>query len=356
MLRLTAAFVTFYLLMNGPCADEAQAKNSSTRDVRAERAVKSERERIEERTRKEEVRKSEQNVLLRQIGIPRSAAKARLNIYEYARRFYSTRGLQENNKQSPTSYSVPSVGFLYAIFGRPAVNRPDVATALLGPAMEPGIAILSAVPETPHEFANVFGESVPASRSALTSVKAGNSELKRIQGKFSTIISLHQASDIMRTTSEATILIVGHNEGGILVSPTGSRIQLSDIARSCAKFGKLCVFLSCKAAKHVPGVLGPEVDISPLQASRIAEKIAAMLRKQPTQALAALIPEPKEKPIVYSDPWRVVENVDLIIKKETIGRARVAYIGSSIGSVFIVTLVLVEFSSECDDSKKECHR
>ncbi|WP_242121926.1 hypothetical protein [Sphingomonas lacusdianchii] len=252
------------------------------------------------------------------------------------------------------SFNDPPLTHLYALFGRSVRDRPDTATALLGPPLRPGLAIFSAVPETKKEFVDVFGEEAVPSRSALEAVRAGSLALDRIKGSHVAVITLAQVVEAIGRMRESTVLLVGHNESGVLISPSGNRLPLGDIARSCARFGKLCIFLSCRAAKHVPGAHGPMVDVSPLQASRMASKIAAMLDEQPTKSLEALVPAPVVAPMIYADPWRLVRNVDAIIAEETTGRTRLFYVGLSVGGVIIVALVVVDLDGTCDEKSEDC--
>lgn len=367
--RAAAALSLVSLLSGTLSATEVRAQrrgavHETGREARDERG-RIEKEARRERWGDEQRRREGQDVLLRRIGVDRSDAKARLGIYDRSRQFYAGTGPRRGLTAFRVPQAAPSSGsrapsdrpflaHLYALFGRPTGNRPDAATALLGPALSPGVAVFSGVPVTREQFRSVFGGGVEASRTALDALRAGSAALKRIEGTHVAVTSARAVVEAIRSAPESTIILVGHNEGGTLISPAGDRLPLGDIARSCARYGKLCVFLSCKAARHVPGAHGPTVDISPLQASRIAKRIAAMLATQPLKPLQAVVPAPSSAPLVYGDPWRVAWNVDAIIAAETTGRTRLLYIGVSVGGTVLVAMLMVEMLGECDDGAARC--
>lgn len=250
-------------------------------------------------------------------------------------------GTIQRNATAPLGLARP-----YGFIAKSEPNRPNGATKLLGPLIPSTTLIVNAVPHNRQGFKNVFGEKAVASASALAQVSATNQSLREIKAQHYDATDLTGLKQQLAKTDAGVVLFIGHNENGVLTTPSGAHIPIVELASLCAEQGRLCVHLSCSAGKYIKDVggIGPSADITAVQAARIALKIVTILEAEPrTHPLAA---GDSRVSVVYVDPWSMAGKVDDAIAHDVNRRARMHYVGVIIGGVVIIALVVIILDDE----------
>lgn len=127
-------------------------------------------------------------------------------------------------------------------------NLNDIPVGYSTP-FEATVQFVSALPDTAGDFARVFGE--PPTAAMLEQVSDTNSGLRAID---SSTQNANTSDELLRSISETDnniIVLVGHNEDGVLKLASGGEIEISEVAQHCLDTGKRCVILSCESDQYI---------------------------------------------------------------------------------------------------------
>ncbi|MEM6931980.1 MAG: hypothetical protein AAF526_00155 [Pseudomonadota bacterium] len=103
-------------------------------------------------------------------------------------------------------------------------------------------AVFGAIPNNSAEYERIFGyEPTDGELDKIESIR------ERFSGGFETLSYLTDFERVLRTDRKL-IILVGHNESGQFVFPSGQRAELSDLAEQVERAGKFGVFLTCNGA------------------------------------------------------------------------------------------------------------
>jgi hypothetical protein len=138
--------------------------------------------------------------------------------------------------------------------------------------------VFNLLPKTEAEGATVFRQANRA--DVLEVIRAGNrlGSLGHSAGS-----SLEEALG----RDSGVLILVGHNEGGVIVTPDGRRLPLVETARRCADAGKLCVFLSCNSSSvGQNGAIGIDYGIEARRAATLAQQMLLSTERGSTDQLS----------------------------------------------------------------------
>jgi hypothetical protein len=149
---------------------------------------------------------------------------------------------------------------------------------VLGASVLPEISVLDALPRTLEEYSAVFGGR-EASAADYQQMKQATQVLLQ-EGlpppkRFAGAIEFY---DALVNSPEQVVVVLGHNQGGVLRTPAGLWMDLRAAAELCGAVGKLCIFLSCSSARYVRGIaVGVRRDLAIVEAARLARAVRKLL-------------------------------------------------------------------------------
>lgn len=148
---------------------------------------------------------------------------------------------------------------------------------------EPTLKFLSALPDTTAEFQKVFGDTASLATGVLEDTFGASRNIDELNQTTSSAKSIDDIKIAISESDENVIILVGHNENGILQLPNGETINIQEVAQQCADGGKRCVILSCESAQYIDesdvSTSGVTRVISASEAAFISRRLGATFRK-----------------------------------------------------------------------------
>lgn len=188
---------------------------------------------------------------------------------------------------------------------------------LVQPRISGEVTVLDALPHNAGEYERVFGR--PRSAAAQAELEAAQSVLPSAQ-RFAGGITFAEALD--RTTNQI-VIVIGHNEGGLLRMPSGHWLELRAAADVCGAYGKLCIFLSCSSNSFVRGsAMGVRRDISVSEAVLRAKEIEGLAntwaRRRTTaeEAMEQWRPAVEGQGLPLLDPERAMKELRKLVARQ----------------------------------------
>jgi hypothetical protein len=152
--------------------------------------------------------------------------------------------------------------------------------------------IIDMLPRSEAEFQNVYGSVTSADVALARKLNEIVAEKKKDEKMF-----LHwrqsDASSVLNylpkiAGKQRVLIFLAHNENGNMLSPKkgASPASINEMAKSCLKFGFICIFLSCDAVRAFPAdaagngaVFGANSSIPYLGAAKRAFMLASAINK-----------------------------------------------------------------------------
>lgn len=149
-----------------------------------------------------------------------------------------------------------------------------------------GSTVVSFLPQTDSEFKAIYSEP-PSARKLAESVRAN----ERLRKSFSSEKFLSPPNDdegfgqVLQDARTDYIVIIGHNDDGSFVMPSGNSYSLTSMDGQCIEFKVRCIFISCSAAQYLDVSAGAIEDIPPEQAFLIAKRLEQRLAEADSETL-----------------------------------------------------------------------
>ncbi|HWO08600.1 MAG TPA: hypothetical protein VNN80_03950 [Polyangiaceae bacterium] len=138
-------------------------------------------------------------------------------------------------------------------------------------------AIFAVVPGDVQGFESVFPEEVPTAGN-LEQARAGRDALTLAGAEFGDHGGAVDFTRFLAATHQQVVLVVGHNDEGMFRFTKGPAVSLRELANSCLRAAKRCVFLSCNSAQHLAGqATGIGSELTYVEAAEAASFISAKL-------------------------------------------------------------------------------
>jgi hypothetical protein len=215
---------------------------------------------------------------------------------------------------------------------------------VVGPDLPRSVLVLNALPRSEAEYRNVFGTDT-VSQSAVSQMRHAQQSLEasfdraQIQS-MSTIMS----PALLRLVPGTVVVVIGHNEKGVIRMPDGRRVSIREASLNCLKAAKLCIFLSCRSAAYLDGLLpGVHRDIGLAEASAFAKEIKELVERE--TAYQRQFSSAHTPVYIVRDPHGMMERLTGVLTR---GR-RTLYVGLMKAGVFIIVAIIVAEASDEDD-------
>ena len=140
------------------------------------------------------------------------------------------------------------------------------------------VAIIDLLPKTREEYSSVFKRE-GVSQGAEAEMASSEQVIQNTFGRLR-----HRADDVVTALPDVSadiVVIIGHNESGLLRTPSGKIINIFEASRGCLTAGKFCIFLTCRSADYLSELqLGVTRDLGIVEASRIAKEISESMGRE----------------------------------------------------------------------------
>src|SRR5436309_3503276 len=114
------------------------------------------------------------------------------------------------------------------------------------------VQIYYQLPITDADYRKLFGAEHTISAQTREEIQQVKTSLK-VNGLQDAHreLTADNFGDVLKRTTAAYVLIVGHNQEGRFAFLNGSDKALDDLANDCAASGKICIFISCRSRKYI---------------------------------------------------------------------------------------------------------
>jgi hypothetical protein len=241
---------------------------------------------------------------------------------------------------------------------RPYTVNPLFDDFMLDPGKKTA-SCFAVIPRTRSDYSALFPGEPFVSSAKLMTVEVSNRVEKNKRFTAPPSASIDAYIHFLKRTPSRFVLIVGHNDAGRFIFPTGESLDLVAMAQMAKKGGKFPIFISCMAKEYLAkGDLGDTFvglkgDITYYEAVDVAEAIASYIEKGTSS-----LEEANETKYSTRCLYEVFGDLDKILQRVSSRmrlKYRVACILGSLKFPFLVTglIILWErvFSSEEEESK-----
>jgi hypothetical protein len=179
------------------------------------------------------------------------------------------------------------------------------------------VSIISTVPRTPEEYKQVFRQQREPTAANVEEMRNAEQAFRDMdpQTNFN-ITSTEEFTFYFTKLRSPFIAIVGHNDGGSIITKHNGMVNINDANKLCYSRLKLCLFISCYAAEYLNndfGSIGLKDEISIRKAVNVTQRAIVYIitntmfqrsgcLKNPfrtVQDLEALFPEPRGYDVLY---------------------------------------------------------
>ncbi|MEL6466375.1 MAG: hypothetical protein AAFQ58_15530 [Pseudomonadota bacterium] len=147
--------------------------------------------------------------------------------------------------------------------------------------VEPTIRFATALPDHSTEFVSIFGRE--PTLAMLDETATTNRSLNAFDDAAQSAKSADDIAQVISVSDENVIAIIGHNDGGKLIFPDGSQLEISEVANMCAAAEKRCVVLSCESSEFMAdnetSISGVSRVITTYEALFISRRLSGYLKQ-----------------------------------------------------------------------------
>lgn len=161
------------------------------------------------------------------------------------------------------------------------------ARAVLNRELRPTVAVLSFVPETGVEYSRVYGRQPSAAVSKELDKNLAFTAAKLPLARHYARVGRNNFESTLASIKENVVIIVGHNDRGTFRFLDGTSESVTELAESVGKYGKLPVFVSCRAAEFVSGTgVGTKTVLTSVAGLMIADQLSRSLGENPLRKVS----------------------------------------------------------------------
>lgn len=109
------------------------------------------------------------------------------------------------------------------------------------------VQLISSIPNTSQQFNNIFSRNPSAADMNDASAALEKLSASHIKEIYISSNNSEELLDGISNHNQKIVVILGHNDNGILKFGDGSELNISDINLKCRDNQKHCIFISCKS-------------------------------------------------------------------------------------------------------------
>lgn len=136
----------------------------------------------------------------------------------------------------------------------------------------PDTLVAFASPDSANEFSNIFLREGSAAEIDQTS-RISSEISSDFDGNAIRLTEGNQLIELLANSDQNVVIVIAHNDQGVMRLPDGSTVTIEDFANACDEFEKRCIVLSCDAQQFLPSgstTVGVTTEITFPEAIRIS--------------------------------------------------------------------------------------